>query len=510
MHYIDNFSKSIMWLLSYYDDAPCKLNKDLTKGFLCDFTWNGEFVYTQINGDFNNISSCKLFGKFITHKDSEFIADNDAKFIMDDNDTDHLDINNAYLLAIFFYIYDFKYNINNFSAAYEIDTIETLLSDAIGLNAWISTILINYDLATNKKVNHQNKYNPNLFAVTYLQNICKVQKFIIENEGIIDFSPSSDTNVIWDTNYILDKSVLLESFAFIQILAVLILMERSPFYKETTRAIAREILYVFKQLLVNYRIKKIIIDPNILGKDFLTGPKSSTAFEIFFALDNLDRYCLRFDFPHEGAEYIHYNLHELGHTTGLPLSLEEYKHIQNMLGDLKNLFFVFDNQCWFKNNFERKIQNYFSDDEELACKKFLLSLFHAQAHYHSFNIDVDTQDVKNFLNEFGCVLSQMSILGCEYQNTNTYMIDNELERIKLKDILLDLVEKYQILFFKEKIKNINLDVKKERLKTIYLDALYDDFDFENLSNYPQNELQDMTLQEVIMIIADVILENSCI
>ena len=33
--------------------------------------------------------------------------------------------------------------------------------------------------------------------------------------------------------------------------------------------------------------------------------------KIFFALENSDRYCLKIDFPHEGAEYLHLNLHEL-------------------------------------------------------------------------------------------------------------------------------------------------------------------------------------------------------
>lgn len=112
----------------------------------------------------------------------------------------------------------------------------------------------------------------------------------------------------------------------------------------------------FKDLLADVRIQKIEIDTAIASGIIRKGVRTTTGIKIFFALGNMDRYCLRIDFPHKGEAFLHYNLHEPGRENALPLNEKKYRLLAGKYKHLDELFFHFNNLYWFRSNFVSKLE----------------------------------------------------------------------------------------------------------------------------------------------------------
>ena len=83
-----------------------------------------------------------------------------------------------------------------------------------------------------------------------------------------------------------------------KIQTALLTLAESTLYSDSVREIAKSIALLFKELWVNSRILKVIIEPSFRNNEFEIGLKKSTKLEIFFSLKNRDRFCPRMDFPY--------------------------------------------------------------------------------------------------------------------------------------------------------------------------------------------------------------------
>ena len=81
----------------------------------------------------------------------------------------------------------------------------------------------------------------------------------------------------------IDKEIIMTGISFMQIQAILLLMENSKLYSIYVRKIAKSILLILKEILANSRIEKIEIDSAISAGVIRPGIKRTTGIKLFFA-----------------------------------------------------------------------------------------------------------------------------------------------------------------------------------------------------------------------------------
>ncbi len=283
--------------------------------------------------------------------------------------------------------------------------------------------------------------------------------------------------------------------SFMQIQAILLLMESSKLYPVYVSKIAKNILLIFKEMLANSRIEKIEIDSAISTGVIRRGIRKTTGMKIFFALENSDRYCLRIDFPHEGAEYLHLNLHEPHRQTVIPLNYKQYSMLKKQYGDLSNLFFNFGNMYWFRYNFIEKLNKCsLIEGCENNNRNFIADIktvFFRQSHYRLFDDNITKDNMVDFIAEFGKALIHTQIYETSYFCTEIENIDDKLTKIKLRDIFINAFALYQRFYLEEKIFQKSYKVGYDKLKEKLLNALFTSFssEVEPLGEYAEFEEQ---------------------
>ena len=175
-----------------------------------------------------------------------------------------------------------------------------------------------------KGLDFSSKYIPNNMIGEYIFNIYKTEQsqLLIVGNSELDIDPEEDLSKLVHK---LDHDTIMAWVAFMQVQAVLLLLNYSAIYSKNTQKIAKTLIMSFKDLLADVRIQKIEIDTAIASGIIRKGVRTTTGIKIFFALENMDRYCLRIDFPHKGEAFLHYNLHEPGRENALPLNEKKYR-----------------------------------------------------------------------------------------------------------------------------------------------------------------------------------------
>lgn len=478
----DKFIEAKARLMSQYSSAPVMLKKEMMNEFIEDIKEKNKEVFRHIRNKERNAVSGKEFSL-------EQILELKKKL---DN-----------LISIFMMLFSANKCLekDNF---YDLDNLEELQSVSVMINNHISSMLMDIDYKENDSLDFDGNYLPDIMIVEYVNNIYKTERFLKNTLRVDSICKIELEKEMVELNQKLDKEILRTAYSFIGIQAILLLMESSVVYSDNIHMIAKEILFVFKELLVNARIKRIEIDPAIASNVMRSGFKKTTAIKIYFALENMDRYCLRIDFPHEGEEFLHYNLHEPGRKTGLPLKAYEYKKVEKKYGNLENLFFHFEKSYWFRNDFLSKLEELYPGEENEMLRTEMLRLFHDQAHYHMFTQDIGREDMVEFLAEFACALSHMPFGEFLYSYSDEGDIDEELMKIKLRDILFDALTLYQRSSLEEQVYKCSYKESKIFLKEKLLTAL-----FEHYKSYVQDlgsyeDFYEMDIKEILVLLEEIV------
>ena len=366
--YKDKYDRTYVLLFHFFEESSLKAEQDCVLEFLEDKIVEVENFYIDIHNDLNNIYDLCISPR------------KRRRYRVDRNIAANL-INACIVLNLFDKVLS-RIKSEEFNAI-KANDISGL---SVVINSWICHCLMDYEFQNNEYLDFEANYMPN---VALVDNCRYMHEHKMRVENVLEYNQSPlNHDMMWCEEKIFEiyKKSISNEIDFVKLQALLILIEQSPFFRDSSRSIAREMIYTFKELLVNTSIEKLVMEINMFSSEMEVGAKATTKMEIFFFLENEDRYCLRFDFPHKDAEYIHYNLHEPLHDTGLPLRCVEYKdklmEICETPENVNSLFFNNAKHYWFRFNFEKKLDEVFIKDEN--NKQELKRLFKQQCHCRCF------------------------------------------------------------------------------------------------------------------------------
>lgn len=447
----DHFIKSIVYFLQFFEDSRLKADQKCVEDYIFDRIDEDGRLMASIHYDLEGLYNIGILGKVRPDRKNINTMANKGNLIGSHIVLDKMERDMKQL--------EISEN--------RIQAMELIFSDCIFVNSRISSMLMNYVFEEGEDLDYDEHFMPNLMIQEYA--LALKQRAVLKTN--IKNYCGEDDRIKWCEKllYRFDEKMLRMGIDFMKVQTVLLTMTESPFYSEQVRGISREILRVFKELLVNSRVFKVIIEPDMEFCGEGMGFRDSTKMEIFFMLENDDRFCLRLDFPHKGVDYIHYNLHEPGHPTGVPLNggaVESLKILCGSQGNFEKLFFIYENQCWFRWNFTEKLYDIFEKDSEPLIK--LEKIFSNQCHYKIVGKDAEVTDVREFMTDFTEGLNHMNMSQYFYQKTSHVNIDAVLNRMKIEAVVYDVLTIYYSVNFGRLIYGESYDdiIEKLRIKVV--------------------------------------------
>ncbi len=487
----DKFTKSLVALLYKYDNAPVRLKDEDMRRYLRDFLENGSYIDDIFDGQYDNMSDLKIW----------------RKNFMDDCLPDKKVITSrkaSYLCTIYMLLFVIKTELHE-GNLYETEKLQNMSLIASMINTCISSLIMDYDFESYDMLDFNANYMPSPMLTEYLDGMYKTELLQQQYMEVLGQTTLLDSELI-ELNKEIDREIIMTGISFMQIQAILLLMESSKLYPVYVRKIAKSILLIFKEILANSRIQKIEIDSAISAGVIRRGIRKTTGIKVFFSLENTDRYCLRIDFPHEGVDYLHLNLHEPHRQTAIPLNYKQYSLLKKQYGDLSNLFFYFGNMYWFRYDFIKKLNKYsLVEERENNNSNFIAdiqTIFFEQSHYQLFDDNITKGNMLEFIAEFGKALMHTQSYETSYFHTEVENIDDTLTKIKLRDILISAFALYQRFCLEEKIFQKSYKIGYDKLKKKLLNALFTGFSSEVSLLGDYAEFEKMKLEDIFLVLYD--------
>lgn len=351
-----------------------------------------------------------------------------------------------------------------------IENINAILQYMIDINVMISTIVMEYVFEEGNKLDCKDNYHVSGEIIEYLL-VLRKDLYVREIER------DSLTNHYYSIVHKYDLQFLNEHLSYICLIAVLLLIIEAPFYKKSSKDIAKNMLFELMNLFYDGRISRIIFEPNMRFSEYEKGFHTTTKIEIFLRMINDDRYCLRIDFPHEDNRHIHYNIHEPGRKQGtaLPLSKSEYNALRRRYGEkISQLFYESGKRMWFKSGFTKKLANLFSDQVDAMDEMTLL--YSRNGHMPIADGKVDSESMKNMLISLTEGLNFLGVRGGVFQKTKLVDIQHELQKMGIQRELRCFAMQLDDAESRENMKRTGKKVvfsKKELMER--LEKVYDTF-----------------------------------
>ena len=496
MFFSDRFTESLMALLYKYDIAPVRLKDEDMKKYLRYFIENGSYIDEIFDGQYDNMSNLAIWKTNFMDgclPDEKIFTSRKA----------------SYLCTIYMLLFVIKTDLQE-GELYEIEKLQNMSLMASMINTFMSSLIMDFDFESFYKLDFNANYMPSPMLTEYIGGMYKTELLKQQYMEILGQTKLLETELI-ELNRKIDREILVTGISFMQIQAILLLIESSKLYPAYVRKIAKSILLIFKEMLADSRIEKIEIDSAISAGVIRRGIRKTTGMKIFFALENSDRYCLRIDFPHEGAEYLHLNLHEPHRQTAIPLNYKQYSMLKKQYGDLSNLFFNFGNMYWFRYNFIEKLNKCsLIEGCENNNRNFIADIktvFFRQSHYRLFDDNITKDNMVDFIAEFGKALIHTQIYETSYFCTEIENIDDKLTKIKLRDIFINAFALYQRFYLEEKIFQKSYKVGYDKLKEKLLNALFTSYssEVEPLGEYA--EFEELRLEDIFFLLYDIVNDN---
>ena len=510
----NNYERTLVWLLQYFEDSSLAANQPIVADFIIDKIGNSDYLMELLDWKLERLTEVHIEEK------------------EEKSERTHWNFAGGSLLKAHIVLNKIGKDleaVTSFSNG--IEALERFFGACVLVNTSISAVLMNYIFVEGGQLDISEHFMPNLMIQEYSSvmrnkaflksemekaylfghSACQMSRMDVLRQASYDNVCKSIQALEWceKIQLELDKSFLEAGIDFMKVQATLLTLAESPLYSDSVREIAKSIALLFKEMLVNSRILKIVIEPNFMNSEFEVGFKKSTKIEIFFSLENGDRFCLRLDFPHEGVPYIHYNLHEPLHATGLPIKFEEIGRLTELCGTRENfekLFFVYDNLCWFRWNFLGKMKEIFDEKSEEAAK--LENLFRRQSHYRMIDPKMGEDQVKEFLESFIIGLNSMDMANCIYERTGTVSIDDMLAKIRIRELLHELVSAYYYLLIEDTLRGgVQFKLEKhetgftyqsvEKLKQAVIKGIRNNLDANAIQEMFGDDLAEESLMDIV-------------
>lgn len=493
MFFSDRFTESLMALLYKYDIAPVRLKDEDMKKYLRYFIENGSYIDEIFDGQYDNMSNLAIWKTNFMDgclPDEKIFTSRKA----------------SYLCTIYMLLFVIKTDLQE-GDLYEIEKLQNMSLMASMINTFMPSLIMDFDFESFYKLDFNANYMPSPMLTEYIGGMYKTELLKQQYMETLGQTKLLETELI-ELNRKIDREILVTGISFMQIQAILLLMESSNLYPVYVSKIAKNILLIFKEMLANSRIEKIEIDSAISAGVIRRGIRKTTGMKIFFALENSDRYCLRIDFPHEGAEYLHLNLHEPHRQTAIPLNYKQYSMLKKQYGDLSNLFFNFGNMYWFRYNFIEKLNKCsLIEGCENNNRNFIADIktvFFRQSHYRLFDDNITKDNMVDFIAEFRKALIHTQIYETSYFCTEIENIDDKLTKIKLRDIFINAFALYQRFYLEEKIFQKSYKVGYDKLKEKLLNALFTSFSSEVAPLGEYAEFEELRLEDIFFLLYDIV------
>ena len=489
----DRFTESLMALLYKYNIAPARLKDEDMKTYLRYFIENGSYIDEIFEGQYDNMSNLAIW----------------KTNFMDDCLPDEKVFTSrkaSYLCTIYMLLFVIKTDLQE-GNLYETEKLQNMSLNASTINTFMSSLIMDFDFERHNELDFNANYMPSPMLTEYIGGMYKTELLKQQYMEILGQKTIVESELI-ELNRKIDREILVTGISFMQIQAILLLIESSKLYPAYVRKIAKSILLIFKEMLADSRIEKIEIDSAISAGVIRQGIRKTTGMKIFFSLENCDRYCLRIDFPHEGAEYLHLNLHEPHRQTAIPLNYKQYSMLKKQYGDLSNLFFYFGNMYWFRYDFIEKLNKYSliegCENNNSSFIADIKAVFFRQSHYRLFDDNITKDNMVDFIAEFGKALIHTQIYETSYFCTETENIDDKLTKIKLRDIFISVFALYQRFYLEEKIFPKSYKIGYDKLKEKLLNALFTSFSSEVAPLGEYAEFEEMRLEDIFFLLYDII------
>lgn len=493
MFFSDRFTESLMALLYKYDIAPVKLKDEDMKKYLRYFIENGSYIDEIFDGQYDNMSNLEIWKTNFMDgclPDEKIFTSRKA----------------SYLCTIYMLLFVIKTDLQE-EDLYEIEKLQNMSLMASMINTFMSSLIMDFDFESSYKLDFNTNYMPSPMLTEYIGGMYKTEILKQQYMEILGQTTLLESELI-ELNRKIDREILVTGISFMQIQAILLFMESSKLYPVYVSKIAKSILLIFKEMLADSRIEKIEIDSAISAGVIRQGIRKTTGMKMFFALENSDRYCLRIDFPHEGAEYLHLNLHEPHRQTAIPLNYKQYSMLKKQYGDLSNLFFNFGNMYWFRYDFIEKLNKCSliegCENNNSSFIADIKAVFFRQSHYRLFDDNITKDNMVDFIAEFGKALIHTQIYETSYFCTEIENIDDKLTKIKLRDIFISAFALYQRFYLEEKIFQKSYKIGYDKLKEKLLNALFTSFSSEVAPLGEYAEFEEMRLEDIFSLLYDIV------
>ena len=395
---INNFVKTWIWLMDYYIGLYLDLDVRIMKNFL------EKVLYTdELNVVFQRILNDKEKGKISEKIEKRGILLN--VIILLDDTYEMICKEEGFILLN----KSLDYLINNF----------------LSIN-WLLAYLLRKDFENGKK-SEGNTYQQSDIIIEFLKVIRKennIRKMIKKDDA------EKEENIkIWENVSKYDLKFIKAHVEYLKFLVILLCITESPFYSKQSRMIASQLKNCLKKILVNCRIEKFFMEPNIQYSEEEFGIHTTTKFEMYFIQSNGDRYCLRLDFPHNDVKKIHFNIHEPFRGTAFPIKKYEFQELCDKCPDcdLNDFFYKYGDCYWFKNNFLLKIKEKCKDEEYVILYK----KFCDNRHYNFLSIGITCEDMRNFLKELFEAISVWDMQNCIYKKNKSIDVNEQFKLINI-------------------------------------------------------------------------------
>lgn len=144
------------------------------------------------------------------------------------------------------------------------------------------------------------------------------------------------------------------------------------------------------------------------------------------------------------------------------------------------------------------------DTNYMHFEQEMLELFYEQGHYRMCSEDITKENMLDFIAEFGNALIHMQVNGVSYSDTGIENINEELVKIKLKDILSTALGIYQRYYLEEHILRTSCKDIFIKLKCSLVNVLFDNYSsvVSPLGKY--EEFKEMELEDIFLLLDDII------
>lgn len=172
---------------------------------------------------------------------------------------------------------------------------------------------------------------------------------------------------------IINYQLISHSLAMLLIITMQVI-KHSVYLNDTVKKIASEIYDNTHKLLKNARI--IVIQPNFLylntespSENRTKKSDNTTRLHVVYGYDNFDSYSLRFDFCHEGINWIHYNNESPGKVSSCYFTKQEYDKVISRIPKMKNCFIEHNELYFLKERVNCELDEFDEFDKLEDAKK---------------------------------------------------------------------------------------------------------------------------------------------